>query len=184
MTIRVSVKVSDWANTQLNAEEAEAHALAASRKRSVQKTLAETERELATLLSLRVRQLISDAEFVSERNKLEQSRIKLEQQLQNDEADTTFEPVQALISFSKRALDWFRAGDWEAKRLIFDSVCSNPRLKDRILSGEARKPFHSILNCDTILGLCGLRHENLTASGCWCLAPRHFDCAAALSLPL
>ncbi len=35
-----------------------------------------------------------------------------------------------------------------------------------------------------VLRCFGFRHENLTASGGWCLAPRHFDRVAALSLPL
>jgi hypothetical protein len=69
------------------------------------------------------------------------------------------------------------------------------RMSDHHVLKPIEPPASPRNRCDqecTVLGsdrteflrYCGLRHENLTASGWWCLAPRHFDCVAALSLPL
>jgi hypothetical protein len=160
-TIRLPDKLGDWAQAQLAAERSTIDATFETLRRSVRKALEDTERELATLISLRVRDLINDTEFASERAKLEQSHLRLQQQLERSaKGDATFEPDGAIISFSNIAIEWFRSGDWEAKRLIFDSVCSNPTLKDRILSVQAKKPFSFASAGDTFIRWCGFR-ENI-----------------------
>lgn len=51
------------------------------------------------------------------------------------------EPLRTLISFSDKAVEYFRRGNNEQKRLILKTTSSNPTLSDQILNIEARKPF-------------------------------------------
>ena len=149
-SVALSLNFEEWAQKQLRATRETGHDLAEERKRSLQSAIEATERGIANLTSLRIRDLIGDDEFVRERQKLEQDQLRLSQQLKNaNEVDETFEPVDALISLRSRALDWFRAGDSATKRLIFDSLGSNPILKDKILNVEAKKPFRRVSNCNT-----------------------------------
>jgi site-specific DNA recombinase len=98
--------------------------------------------ELDNLTKLRLRDLITDEEFVRQRQELDRRRLRLDQTLQRvEEASAWFEPAQKLISFSERAVSCFRAGDNRRKRLVVQIVGLNPRLKDRILVIDARKPF-------------------------------------------
>ena len=65
-----------------------------------------------------------------------------------------FEPCRDFVSFSTRAVEWFRAGDLAMKRLILEIVGLNPTLKDRILSVEAAKPFQRRVDDDPFPLLC------------------------------
>jgi site-specific DNA recombinase len=99
-------------------------------------------RELGNLLTLRLRELIGDEEFKSQRLRLEAEQLRIKERIGNA-ADANFwlEPAKAFISLSSRAVVWFREGDIQTKRLILESVGSNLRLKDKKLSIDARKPF-------------------------------------------
>lgn len=135
--------IHDWAITQLKLSNDEQKTIEVARRRSVQTALADIERASQNLTSLRIRDLIEDAEFLTERRKLEDGQLRLRQELDRN-APETFEPAQAMLSFSNRAVDWFRAGDQETKRLIFELTGSNPRLKGKKLFVEAKKPFRLI----------------------------------------
>ena len=98
--------------------------------------------ELDNLTKLRLRDLITDEEFLRQRQELEQRRRRLEQSLKHiEQASAWFEPAQELISFNKRASSWFREGDNRSRRRIVQIVGLNLRLKDRMLLIDARKPF-------------------------------------------
>jgi site-specific DNA recombinase len=157
-TIVTAPKLDEWVQRQLgNDVDARKRAIE-SQRQSAQQAIEATEREIANLTSLRIRDLISDEEFLIERKKIEQTQLRLRQQLETG-SDFAFEPADALISFSSRALDCFMAGDLEAKRLIFDSVGSNPTLKNKMLSVEAKKPFRSVTNCSTFPKLRAFRDD-------------------------
>jgi len=163
-TVTLPERLSRWAQTQLIAEKADVESVAESQKISIRRALEQSERELSNLISLRLRELVDDTRFMGERSKIEQQKLRLQQELErSDRRSETFEPERSLISFSEKALQWFRAGDMEAKRLIFDCVCSNPILKDKTLKLEAKKPFRSIAECTTVPGLCGYRNEIRTS---------------------
>ncbi len=160
-TIAVPQRLHDWITSQRQKHSHTRESLAESSKQSSQKALEATERALTNLTSLRVRDLIGDEEFLRERRKLEQDQLRLQQGVQNAcQTDGTFEPAEALISFSRRAIAWFSAGDWETKRLIFEAIGSNPRLEDKILKLQAKKPFRNVSNVSTFLQLRGVR-ENI-----------------------
>ena len=115
---------------------------AAARKSSLQLRVGRTAKSIENLTSLRIRDLIADDEFLAQRQTLEMEQMRIREQLATcDQAADTFEPFLALISFRRRAVEWFCNGTDEDKRLVFKTAGSNPFMKDKILSVEAKKPF-------------------------------------------
>ncbi len=98
--------------------------------------------ELDNLTRLRLRDLVTDEEFVRQRAELDRRQLQLDQSIARvEEATAWFEPAQKLVSFNERAVSWFRSGDAPRKRLIVQITGLNPRLQNRLLSIEPRKPF-------------------------------------------
>jgi site-specific DNA recombinase len=144
-TLHMPERIHAWALRQLDEQLRDTTSLQAAQRASMEKSLSDTERAIANLTTLRVHEHISQDEFVTERQKLEMERLRLMQLLASNTGDT-FEPVRALVSFSNRALECFRAGDLRTKRLILNAVGSNLLLKDRTLNVEAKKPLRRIAN--------------------------------------
>jgi DNA invertase Pin-like site-specific DNA recombinase len=152
-TLQIPRSLHGWTAERLleSQNEDETHQEAA--RTSLERSLHDTNRALDTLTSLRLRELIEDAEFVAERQRLQNERTRLQQELQRPETTSAFEPGRALILFSNRAMEWFRAGDAQIKRLILESVGSNLVLIDKILRIEAKIPIVRMSNIATFLQL-------------------------------
>jgi hypothetical protein len=115
---------------------------AGARKRSLGTTLDGITAELSELTGLRLRNLVTDHEFLSKRQEIQQEQLRLIQQLKRMHTEAArFEPVKDLILLSKNAASWFARGDNQSKKLIIETVSSNLSLKDKILTIEAKKPF-------------------------------------------
>jgi DNA invertase Pin-like site-specific DNA recombinase len=135
-------RILEWAIRQLSNDTEADQDVQVERRKTLAENEERSRRALENLTALRVRDVIADDEFLHERRKLETEQLKLRQQ--RDQADNVadqFEPIQTLLSFHSKALDWFRNGDDETKRSIFRIVGSNPVLKDKRLRLEAAKPF-------------------------------------------
>lgn len=130
----------------------------ASHIAALEQVLADTDRSLQTLTDLRVRDLVTDDEFVEKREKLKRDKIRLRQQVEERRADGAhwFEPARALLSFSNLAVSWFERGTAEQKRLILASIGSNLTLSNKILSIQAAEPFERIPKVPDVLHLCRL----------------------------
>ncbi len=99
-------------------------------------------RQLDNLTKPRLRDLLTDEEYVKHREELERERGRVAGNLGAlDHSGAWFEPARLLISFSNGATFRFREGDLQTKRLILDTVGSNPVLKDEKLNIDAKKPF-------------------------------------------
>lgn len=100
--------------------------------------------EIDALIKLRIRDHVSEHEYLAQRRDLDMQRLALQASRDQLEVESNwFEPCQLLVEFCSRAADLFRVADLATKRLIVLTVGSNPVLFDRILSIEARKPFLS-----------------------------------------
>jgi len=98
--------------------------------------------EQDTLMRLRLRDLITDREFVAKRHELEREHLALRQSLANHDQETNwFEPCLDFINFNNRAAQWFAEGDLQTKRLIVQTVGSNLTLLDRKLNIDVKRPF-------------------------------------------
>ena len=110
---------------------------------SMERSLAAADSELTALTHLRVRELISDDEFSRERQALERNRLTLAQR-RDAMAKTKgwIEPAKEVIEFTSRAAEYFRDARPPIRRLILETVGSNPTLAGKTFSVEAKKPFH------------------------------------------
>jgi hypothetical protein len=109
---------------------------------ALEKALEAVSKELENLTRIRLRDLITDDEFTSQRQRLDQERSKLQQSLEKlKQTSLWLELARLFISLSNRAISWFTAGDPETKRLILEITGSNLLLKDKKLLIEAAKPF-------------------------------------------
>ena len=117
-------------------------------KASAQAALQQTRSQLRTLTDLRVRNLLSDEEYVDRRNVLLREELRLQEAVRSPDShpDVMFELAVLLNQFRKYAADWFLAARDEDKRLIFQSTCSNPVLTGGILNVEATFPFKTVEN--------------------------------------
>ena len=139
-----------------------------TRTASLDGAIEDARTQMKELTGLRLRNLLTDAEFVERRRELEQTELRLVQQRTRVAKETgRFEPVEDVLSFSNRAADWFRRGDSRARRLILETVGSNLTLKDKILNIGARKPFHRRPENDHSCSMLGFIDDVRT------LPPRH-----------
>lgn len=100
------------------------------------------DRQLANLKKLRIRDILDDAEFLEERQRLTRERLQVAQELGKlSEAHDRFEPARLLVEFNKEAASRFETGTPEVKRFILQILGSNPRLHDQELKIDAAKPF-------------------------------------------
>lgn len=121
--------------------------------------------QLRELTGLRLRSLLSDAEFLAERARIEGERRRLDEKLrETPETGSLIEPLEALISFSNDAAKWFLEGHDERKRKVVEILQSNLTLKDKILSIEAVEPIEVIRKIATCPRLLGGVHNARTLS--------------------
>jgi site-specific DNA recombinase len=140
--ISISDQLYRWALAKLDHVAQNEKARGETARAGLQRAAEATDRELRNLLNLRLRELISDEEFKQERERLESERLRAKERLARAaDSQMWLEPAKAFISLSNRAVFWFREGDPQTKRLIFEIVGSNPTLRDKTLSVDARKPF-------------------------------------------
>ena len=113
-----------------------------TRRRTLEISLKESHSSMEMLRRLRVQGLISDEEFVQDREKLQREELNLQQKLDGlaDTADQ-HESLQLLNEFGGNVAAMFVDGDDETKRAIFMLAASAPTLLDKTLSMEVRWPF-------------------------------------------
>jgi hypothetical protein len=113
-----------------------------AQKESLQRTQAANARELQNLTKLRIRDLLSDEEYMKERQELERAQIGFTQKLDAlAKRDARFEPSQRIVSFNSCLVDRFMKGNLQRKRIILATVGSNLVLENKKLSIDVRKPF-------------------------------------------
>jgi DNA invertase Pin-like site-specific DNA recombinase len=108
---------------------------------SLEADLARSKRGTDNLTNLRCQELITHEEFVRQREILSREQLTLTERLGRLNTDDWIEPSRRLFEFSYRAVFWLAHGTIAEKRLILSTIGSNPTLKARKLSIDAKKPF-------------------------------------------
>lgn len=137
----------DWAQAELQRlvreQEVDSARLEEARRTSLQETHAAIVQQLQELTGLRIRSLVTDAEFTQQRARLEEERLRLEERrrepAQSHEAP---KPLAALISFSNDAAKWFLAGDEGRKRRVLEIIGQNPTVTGKIFSIQAAETIN------------------------------------------
>lgn len=131
-----------WARERLRTVRNEEAGFRAAREKALEKALATSERQRSELTGLRLRGLIDDEEFASERQRLDRELAKLRQAcLPAAEPEKVIELFESVVLFSKQAVDRFWSGDPETRRKILELVGSNSSLRGKKLSIQAARLF-------------------------------------------
>ena len=142
MSVTPPERLHRWAMSKLEKECAVKAKLQTIQRQTTQKTLESTDQQLENLTKLRLRDLLTDDEFIRQRKELERERARLLQnQVEPENANSPLAPEILLISFNNRAVSWFKSGTPQTKRFILEIVGSHPMLRDGELNIEATKPF-------------------------------------------
>ncbi|MGX1412791.1 recombinase family protein [Bradyrhizobium elkanii] len=156
-SLAIDPAVEAWVREEMSRDAATFLQQQEVRQRSLENALKSVEEQLAALTSLRIRNLLTDAEYLLQRGELQKEHIRLRERIASkDHGSEGFEPVSEFVSFSNRAADWFLAGNDQSKRLILETIGSNPILTRKILRIEAKTPFipdHKTPNLRTLLGV-------------------------------
>jgi DNA invertase Pin-like site-specific DNA recombinase len=112
-------------------------------RETVDKALGDIRREMEQLVSLRIRDLVSDEMFVQKKREIDENRVMLEHKLR--EPSRSVAEVQALtlatIDFGSRIKELFENGTGVQKRMILETVGVNYLLKGRKVTFSYKKPF-------------------------------------------
>lgn len=163
-TITLEPQVEAWINEQL-ALEADGRAVEDQAvAQSLQHSRANVQAEMRELTGLRTRRLIDDAEFLSERERLQAEILRLNAAIAGGQEVDRFELFPELVSFSVLALDWFLKGDDADRRLVVKIVGSNSTLSDKKLNIEAAKPFIELSKLGRCLRVRALEDDVRTFS--------------------
>lgn len=112
--------------------------------------------QLDALTDLRLRDILSDAEFTSKRQSLQRELEIAEEKLEEQATqEITLEPALILSFFLLRAKNWFSDANADTKRKLLKILSSNPTLKARKVLLEAKKPFNEVLLLAQSSRLCG-----------------------------
>jgi site-specific DNA recombinase len=135
-------KFHDWATERLQRQLRSSKADRDAQKDSLERAKAASAKELDNLTTLRVRDLLTDDEYLERRRQIERTQIGVAQSLGALAQNTSrFEPSATIISFNKTLVSRFSEGNIQDRRTILTIVGSNLILKHRELSIDARKPF-------------------------------------------
>jgi len=138
--LSIPEEIHHWVLARLDEAAGEETSLDAMGERSAEAAMAAVLRQLDNLTLMRVRELISEEEFMRQREVLNREKLRLTQQAEAV-PQGWLEPARMLVSFNLRAISWFQARNLEIQRLILAVAGSNSTLKGREVNIDAAKPF-------------------------------------------
>ena len=151
----VPQRIHEWATRELRRLVEEQQSRRASVEESLKKRRFALTKERDNLTKMCRRELLSEEEYLTQRQDIDRELVSLEQRLQAPQSANRLEPHELLISFSNQAVSWFDEGDATERRLIFEIAGSNPTLMERKLSIEATSPLQAVPKRTDLLSLCG-----------------------------
>ena len=115
---------------------------------NLQKAYNDTQTKLDKLMDLRLSEVIDDAEYGRQKDRLLEEQRKIKERLGDSEqrADNWRERVERVVDFSTHAREWFMQGNWETKRNVVVALGSNFIIKDGILRFELQKVWEAFSN--------------------------------------
>jgi len=165
-TLAIEPRMETWLLQELATARDHALEMARAQALSLEASIRDTKAQLGELTGLRLRNLLSDEEYLAKRQELQTKELLLRERLSSLEGgDSCIKPLAGAISFSKQAVEWFRQGRMTEKRLILETVASNLTLGGGKLNIQAAKPFTVIADLATCPSLLAAIDDVQTFSG-------------------
>lgn len=143
-SLSLGVRIESWLGSRLQKSEQQRGREQEARQNALSQAEARLVKERGNLTTLRLRDLIDDAEFSRERTRLEKEQRKLNEATRlSQRGEDWIEPARTVILGCKRMVEWFHFGDAKTKRQIIETVGSNPTLIDKKLLCDNAFPFFS-----------------------------------------
>ena len=176
-SVAVDRDIEDWILKEMTIDTERLQFEEKGRRHSLERALKDVSAQLGELTGLRLRSLLTDDEFVFQRQELQHEKMRLQEKIdQIREGRDPIEPFREVISFSSRAVLWFSRGNDQSKRLIMETATSNLFLSGKIVKFEAKKPFASLANCSSCPRQLGVGDDVRTLRGyCARLAKKIWD---------
>ncbi len=158
--ISLSQSFTDWAFKYLDGLDKEEDMLKEKTHESLENALKEAEKNIENLTIMKIKDFITDEEYLSQRNNLFRGKESLRLKLQKDTKNQDWlELTKKSFIFASRARFWFTNGNLEQKRLILTSIGSNFLLRDKKISIQLLKPFSMIEDGLKNRSWCPLVHD-------------------------
>ena len=156
--IQIDEGFENWAISYLRAKNNKEIDDRTARYKNLQEAYNQSQKELDNLTQMRYRELITDEEYVRERNRFRIEIMKIKEKLGDTEhrAESWLALSEKVFNYACHARDWFKEGDLKTKKQILEAIGSNLVLKGKKLRLEFKKPFFIIEK-----GLNALPPENL-----------------------
>jgi hypothetical protein len=149
-----------WAIQKLDKMRAKEGELKTQRLHSLESAIQGVSNQLDNLTRMRVRDLLTDEEYLAQRKELQLEHLKLSENLQrSQQAHGWLEPLAQLISFGNCLSILFKKGSHLVRRRILEIVGSNLFLIDKKVSICAKKPFSLFRNLTSFPQLSTLVEE-------------------------
>lgn len=130
----------------------------------VDRDIRKIEASISNLTDLRIQGHIGDDEFLRRKRDLEFDLAAVRERRESVATiGNWIEPAELLISFHRRALEWYERGDDMIRQQIIGTLGSNLVLTERKLSGDAVKPFALGVKEPTISYWCGQEDDVRTS---------------------
>ncbi len=141
--VTISDRFKDWALKRLEKLREEETNIQSKAYLSFKKRLTRCQNQLDNLIGLRLRDLLTDQEYLAQKRKSQEEEIDLQAKIQSFErrGKSWFELSKKTFLLANQAKFQFTKGNLEKKREILSSIGLNPQLKDRILLIQLKKPF-------------------------------------------
>lgn len=148
LLVRLAIpeKILAWLLTHVSRQIGKEQEQMEAARAMLQDSLDQLSREGENLLSLRLRDLVSDELYVRRKKDLDDRRVALEAKLKTParSREEVVELTAGVFKFAARVADAFRSGTTVQKRMILESVGSNYTLRARKVAWTLTNPFNLI----------------------------------------
>jgi len=154
-SLTVSARFRGWVLSKVERLNREENGDGGARRKVAQTALDSVRAQLDNLTRLRLRDVVTDDEFLRQRTDIERERQRFASAVAEAErARPWFEPARIVSEFNAVAVPAFLDGDPDVRRFILGSVGSNLSLAGKELSGDAKKPFRRRSDANAFPQVC------------------------------
>ncbi|MDP2182386.1 MAG: recombinase family protein [Actinomycetota bacterium] len=166
-TLKIEPGLHDLILTSIERRDHALVRLNSTHRATLEATLRDVDRQADELTTLKLRGQLTDAQFTTQRGRLDAERVDIVARLETAQTGGIgIEPLRNLLRVSDQAADWFARADGEEKRMILKLVGSNPTLIDKKLSIQAAVPFIEVAKMNTCPSLLADWDEDRTGVLC------------------